>query len=44
MGCEPVPAGMRIKATIMRSPSTQPPNTLEYAGPPMIEFTLAMSK
>src|SRR3954463_12513786 len=27
----------------IRSPSTQPPNTGEYAGPPMIWFTLCMS-
>src|SRR5256885_9087826 len=32
-----------MSATIMRSPSTQPPNTGEYAGPPMIWFTLCMS-
>src|SRR5438067_4920086 len=33
-----------MSATIMRSPSTQPPTTGEYAGPPMIWFTLCMSK
>src|SRR5215470_14912321 len=39
----PVPAGMRINATIIRSPSMQAPFAVEYAGPPRMWLTLARS-